>query len=240
MPSPPQHPKQIRSTWDGRPGVDESLVRALRELFSRLVPLEAIPAHRQDFEAIWIIRSEIGRLEAQAAAQAKRFDEQVQQKVRQGQEAREKAERAAIEAQKRRDLAEAALRDQERRSSEARSLISRESLLLCSECERGLVEIECPTCQGLGYGDPRFVDEAVTAVCSNLLSTCSICAGTGVFTALRKKIVRECSQCNGIGDAKVTCPTCLGKQIVNLLGEPIEPPQEISSLVLALLRRTVQ
>jgi hypothetical protein len=240
MPSQPQHPKQTRPTRDGRPGVDESIIRALRDLYSRLAPLEAVRAHQQDFEAIWIIRSEIGKLEAKAGEQAKRFEEEVKQRERKEQEASDKADREAIDAQSRQDTLDAALRAQEKRNSEAWRLIEQECLILCSHCMRGVVEIECPTCRGLGYGDPRIIDESVPAVCSNLLPTCSICAGTGVFTALRKKTVRECSQCSGTGDAKVSCPSCRGGQIVNLLGEPITPPPEFSSLVLTLLSTTTR
>ena len=237
MPSLPQRPTQNRAVVEGRPRVDESIIRRLRELHLQLTPLEHVRPNEQDFEAIWIIRSEISELEATASAQAKLHDDHKERRELAEKEARENAEKEASEALKKRQLSESALRAHEQRRSDAKRLIEHESLLLCRQCEYGTVEVECPTCKGFGVGDPRFVDEAVTAVCSNRRSTCRICGGTGVFTTARQKLVHECEQCGGAGDARVTCPVCLGGRIVDRSGTAIEPPPELNDLVIELLKR---
>jgi hypothetical protein len=119
----------------------------------------------------------------------------------------------------------------------ARWFIDQESLALCTNCENGIADAECQGCSGTGVGGIREVKEDTLGTCSDLRPTCSTCAGTGVFRAIRMRLTRECEPCRGSGEIKAVCAFCKGILIVSGAGEGAHLPSDLISTILQLLKK---
>ena len=237
MPNKPQISSQNSSALISQPGIDPSIIKRLQEEYAQLTKLESVRSDKQDFGAIWVTRSEIKKLEDMARVQATSYAARARQIENEELEKRQKAELEVQKELSRKLAEETARKAREQLEIDAKALIKEESLFLCRRCYRGSIKVECSMCYGRGQGEPRYINETVASPCPNRHPTCRICGGTGVFGAIRRKMVYECQNCNGSGEISLSCPACKGGEILNGKVEAVDLPHELRDLVLELLQQ---
>jgi hypothetical protein len=220
---------------DPRAGVDQSILDKLDSLKSELEQLLAVHPFRQDFQAIWLLRDQLSKVQRVASGQAKRHAEErsKQRRAAEADESRKQLERQALQ-ESQRLAAENQRIDAERRAAAA-EMIVKHSLILCRECRRGRLQMECADCSGTGEGLPRYVSTSAPAVCADMRSTCALCGGTGVFMGRTKTLVTTCATCSGKGEVDVECSKCNGTQILSASGTRFSVTGSMRDLIISHL-----
>lgn len=127
-----------------------------------------------------------------------------------------KRQQVEDETSRQRVLKEAAL------LKEAAKLVKSRWVVRCGECKKGQSRVDCPACNGSGYGPLRSITQYRNVPCGNTSPECPRCGGTGIFREEFLSTGNICEHCYGGGMVLATCSGCEGLGLVALDGGSID------------------